>query len=196
MGETSVKAHLFVSQAPPPTACLPVGRAGRRRPHGSVYNLPLYTFFLHVICWSGILTKKLITLSQGGEKNMSIKTKARLKVAATAKPVLARPIVQKVQVRKQKPSVKSRAIKGSSKPKPEVILINEMIEDSRTPLNLPDEISKEYIVVHRCGNCSHLPMSTDKLITIFSVLVALLTVSVLIQVGQLDVNRILDLVRF
>ena len=140
--------------------------------------------------------KKLITLSQGGEKNMSIKTKARSKVAAIAKPVLARPIVQKLQARKQKPSVKSRATKGSVKSKPEVILINEMIEDSRTPLNLPDEISKEYIVVHRCGNCSHLPMSTDKLIAIFSVLVALLTVSVLIQVGQLDVNRILDLVRF
>ncbi|OGL99643.1 hypothetical protein A2318_01550 [Candidatus Uhrbacteria bacterium RIFOXYB2_FULL_45_11] len=89
----------------------------------------------------------------------------------------------------KKPVAKKAGAKKSSK-KPEVIVVEEVTLDPKESLKLPYEASKEYIIVHRCTNCEHIPFSMTKLVTLFSVLIMLLSVSVLIQVGTIDVSKL------
>lgn len=89
----------------------------------------------------------------------------------------------------KKPAAKKVGVKKSSK-KPEVIVVEEVTLGAKESLKLPFDVSKEYIIVHRCTNCEHIPFSLTKLVTLFSVLIMLLSVSILVQVGTIDVSRL------
>lgn len=71
---------------------------------------------------------------------------------------------------------------------PEVVVVEELLVGANESVSIPEGASKEYIVVRRCANCEHVPFSISRLVTLFSVLIVLLSVSVLIQVGSLDVR--------
>lgn len=94
----------------------------------------------------------------------------------------------------KKPAVKKAGAKsasrGKSTKKPEVIVVEEVTLGEKESLKLPFDVSKEYIIVHRCTNCEHIPFSLTKLVTLFSVLIMLLSVSILVQVGTIDVSRL------
>ncbi len=85
---------------------------------------------------------------------------------------------------------KTKSISKSRK-KPEVVVIEEVTLGPDEPLKLPVEVSKEYVVVRRCENCDHIPFSLTKLVTLFSILIVLLSVSVLIQVGAIDISKLI-----
>lgn len=93
----------------------------------------------------------------------------------------------------KKVSKKKTAAKKSSK-KPEVIVVEEVMLGPKESLKLPYEVSKEYVIVHRCTNCEHVPFSISKLVTLFSILIMLLSVSVLIQVGTIDLSKLIAFV--
>jgi len=114
------------------------------------------------------------------------------KVTTTKKPVRAKKavalesdVLKKVAVR----STKKRAVKKTTRKKPEVIVIEDIVLGANEPYSFPQDATKEYVVVHRCANCDHVPFSFSRLVTLFSVLIVLLSVSVLIQVGAVDVQR-------
>ena len=92
-----------------------------------------------------------------------------------------------------KSSGKKVAPKRSSK-RPEMIVVEEVTLQPNESLKLPQEVSKEYVIVHRCTNCEHIPFSITRLVTVFSVLIMLLSVSVLIQVGTIDINKLIAFV--
>ncbi|OGL63119.1 hypothetical protein A3C09_01375 [Candidatus Uhrbacteria bacterium RIFCSPHIGHO2_02_FULL_47_44] len=103
------------------------------------------------------------------------------------------PLVISPKKSAKKSSAKKSAAKKSSK-KPEVIVVEEVTLGAKESLKLPYEVSKEYVIVHRCTNCEHVPFSISKLVTLFSVLIMLLSVSVLIQVGTIDISKIIAFV--
>ncbi len=90
----------------------------------------------------------------------------------------------------KKMGAKAVAKKKASK-KPEVILVEELNLGANEPVKLPMEISKEYVIVHRCTNCEHIPFSLTRLVTLFSVLIMILSVSVLVQIGTVDISKLL-----
>ncbi|MCX6715324.1 MAG: hypothetical protein NTX72_05950 [Candidatus Uhrbacteria bacterium] len=93
----------------------------------------------------------------------------------------------------KKTVAKKGAAKKSTK-KPEVIVVEEVTLGPTESLKLPMEVSKEYVIVHRCTNCEHVPFSITKLVTLFSILIMLLSVSVLIQVGTIDLSKLIAFV--
>lgn len=90
-------------------------------------------------------------------------------------------------------STKKSVFKKQTK-KPELIVVEEVNLQPKESLKLPYEASKEYIVVHRCNNCEHIPFAFNKLFTLYSILIMLLSVSVLIQVGTIDLNKLIAFV--
>lgn len=92
-------------------------------------------------------------------------------------------------VKSKKTKKKSSSKKSSTKP--EVIVVEEVTIGKEEPLKLPYDVSKEYVIVHRCTNCEHVPFSVSRLVTLFSVLIMLLSVSVLIQVGTIDLAKLM-----
>ncbi len=127
---------------------------------------------------------------------MATKTKTIVSKQKLVKPAVVKSVPVKTGVHRVKTSVKKTVLKSGSvkKPrvlKPKVILIDEIVAAPNAPLHLPGEISEEYVIVRRCENCAHLPMSVERLVTVFSVLIMLLAVSILFQSGQLDLNHFL-----
>lgn len=103
------------------------------------------------------------------------------------------PLVTGIKSVGKKSAVKKTVAKKSSK-KPEVIVVEEVTLGPKESLKLPFEVSKEYVIVHRCTNCEHVPFSVSKLVTLFSILIMLLSVSVLIQVGTIDLSKLIAFV--
>lgn len=101
-------------------------------------------------------------------------------------------VVKKIQPKKMFSKKTSVVIKKNIKrKKPEVIIVNEVSVGSKDKLNLPNEVYKEFLVVHRCQNCEHMPVSVGKIVTLFSVLIFLLSFSILVQIGQINMNSAL-----
>ena len=95
-------------------------------------------------------------------------------------------VVKKIQTKK--PAAKKRPAKRKIT---KAILVDEITLGKNEKLNLPMEVSQEFVVVHRCQNCEHMPVSVGKLVTLFSVLIFLLSFSILVQIGQINVNSAL-----
>jgi hypothetical protein len=110
-------------------------------------------------------------------------------------PALAfEPVLATTKKRKKPLAKKAGAKKGSKNP--EVIVVEEVTLGEKESLKLPYEVSKEYVIVHRCTNCEHIPFSLTNLVTLFSVLVMILSVFVLVQVGTIDLSKLISLVSF
>ncbi|OGL94360.1 hypothetical protein A3H12_05180 [Candidatus Uhrbacteria bacterium RIFCSPLOWO2_12_FULL_47_9] len=131
-------------------------------------------------------TKKAVTTKKSVKK-MTVASESVVPALTFA------PLVISPKKSAKKSSAKKSAAKKSSK-KPEVIVVEEVTLGAKESLKLPYEVSKEYVIVHRCTNCEHVPFSISKLVTLFSVLIMLLSVSVLIQVGTIDISKIIAFV--
>ena len=118
---------------------------------------------------------------------------AAIKKTITAKPFVAKSLALKSVLKNVKPSSKVVAKKVKTK-KPEVIVVEEMNIGKNKPLSLPIAIDKEIILVHRCANCDHIPFSLPSLVGILSVLILLLSASMLIQTGQINLMHLISLV--
>lgn len=132
-------------------------------------------------------------------KKTATKTKRSVKKIAPAPEMILPPLLFSAAPAKSKKAngkkkeVRRKEGKKSGK-KPEVIVVEEVTLGKKQSLKLPSAVSKEYLVVHRCTNCEHIPFSVTKLVTLFSVLIMLLSVSVLIQVGTIDVSKLVAFV--
>jgi len=104
--------------------------------------------------------------------------------------VFSPPVTKSKKTSAKNVSGKNVLTKKTAK-KPQVIVVEEVTLGAKESLKLPMEVSTEYVVVHRCTNCEHIPFSLTRLVTLFSVLIMLLSVSVLIQVGAIDLSRII-----
>lgn len=129
-------------------------------------------------------TKKTVAPKRSVKKTASI--------PAISLPPMVMSATKSKNVRAKKTGKKSVARKSVKKP--EVIMVEEMNVGENESLNLPVEPSKEYVVVHRCANCEHVPFSIARLVTLYSVLIVLLSLSVLIQVGTIDVSKLIAFV--
>lgn len=129
----------------------------------------------------------------------AVAPKRSLKQISVASEVSLPPIVVATSLAKSKKTLgkKSMAKKGAVKragKMPEMIVVEEITLGQNESLKLPAEVSKEYVIVHRCTNCEHIPFSVTRLVTLFSILIMLLSVSVLIQVGTIDVSKLIAFV--
>lgn len=119
------------------------------------------------------------------------KMRAAPRVAIPA--LVFEPLLPKTKLAGKKSVAKKLTTKKPSK-KPEVIVVEEVTLGAKESLKLPFEVSKEYVIVHRCTNCEHVPFSLSKLVTLFSILIVLLSISVLIQVGTIDLSKLIAFV--
>ena len=122
---------------------------------------------------------------------MATKTKTILAKEKLVKAPVAKSAARSIKATAKKTIVKSSSVKKKQTAKPKVILIDEILATANSPIHLPGPVSEEYVIVRRCENCSHLPMSVERLVTIFSILIMLLAVSILFQSGQLDFSHLL-----
>jgi len=125
--------------------------------------------------------------------------KRSVKKTASVPEVSLPPLVFSTSIGKsKKTSVKKTVAKKSvvkkSQKKPEVIVVEEITLGQNETLKLPQDVKTEYVVVHRCTNCEHIPFSLTKLVTLFSIMIMLLSVSVLIQVGTIDLGKLIAFV--
>lgn len=122
--------------------------------------------------------------------------KRSIKKGSVAPKIMVPPLVFSPPVTKSKKAVvkstsKKAVLTKKTTKKPEIIVVEEVTLGAKESLKLPMEVSKEYVVVHRCTNCEHIPFSLTRLVTLFSVLIMLLSVSVLIQVGAIDLSGVI-----
>lgn len=92
---------------------------------------------------------------------------------------------------KKVPAKEVEVKKISVKPKPS---IKKVFGKNRKPDKLPIKQNQEFVVVHRCASCEHIPFSINKLVALFSVLIVLLSASVLLQIVHVDWNYVLSFV--
>lgn len=126
----------------------------------------------------------------------AVATKRSIKKISPLTEIKLPPIVFSAPVVKAKRKSVSKVVKKKVPSKklvkqPEMIVIEEITLGQNESLKLPAEVSKEYVLVHRCTNCEHIPFSVTRLVTLFSILIMLLSVSVLIQIGTIDIGKLI-----
>jgi len=106
------------------------------------------------------------------------------KTAVTKKAVTKKPVIKKF--------VPKKLISKTKTDKPDVLVVEEITLEKGQALPKSIASAKEVVVVHRCQNCEHLPVSAGKMVTLFSVLIFLLSFSILVQLGQINVTKALS----
>ncbi len=126
---------------------------------------------------------------------MPAKTKTKssgvAKASAEKKPVAKKVSVKKTTPKKKPaagkatPVKKARAVKKKVAKKPVAKVVAEV-----KPVDVV-EIQKEFVVVHSCNNCDHMPIRVGKLVGIFTFIIAVLSTVILIQLGLINLEQVL-----
>lgn len=137
-------------------------------------------------------TKKAIVPKRSAKTTATGKAQALSSVSLP--PIVVTSMVAKSKMTSLKKTATKKAVAKKVSKKPEVIVVEEITLAPNESLKLPSNATTEYVVVHRCTNCEHIPFSLTRLITLFSIIIMLLSVSVLIQVGTIDISKLIAFV--
>lgn len=110
------------------------------------------------------------------------------KTAAPKKKKIVKKVAPKKKTTKKKPAAKKKTV--SKKP---AVKKQEVTIQVEVPTK-PDgsvKIHKEFVVVHTCNNCDHMPLRVGKLVGIFTFIVAVLSTVILIQLGLINLEEVL-----
>ena len=110
------------------------------------------------------------------------------------KPVALKSLALK-SILKNTNSPKTKSVSKSkqhTKKKNGSLVVDEMLMKPAVPMVLPLGMKNEIVVQH-CANCEHIPFSLPDVIKVFSVLILILSASLLIQMGQIDLVHLISL---
>jgi hypothetical protein len=115
------------------------------------------------------------------------KTKVATKKPAAKKKKVPKAVkVKKVIIKKKKPVVKKVSVKKKATKKKPVVKAA-----AKKEADLTVEVQKEFLVVHSCNNCEHMPVTVGKLVGIFTFIIAVLSTVILIQLGLINLEQVL-----
>ena len=116
------------------------------------------------------------------------KTVVKKKEASVKKVVVVKKTPVKKVVKSKKPKIVTESGGAGSGLK-----AGEVVIKVDVPVN-PDgsfEIHKEFVIVHSCNNCDHIPIRVGNLVGIFAFIVAVLSTVILIQLGFINLEQVL-----
>ncbi len=131
---------------------------------------------------------KIKTSSLKKSTTSSVAKKSVLKPVAL-KSLALKSILKKTSSPKKKSVSKS---KQHTRKRTGSLVVDEMLMKPAAPMALSLGVESE-TVVHHCVNCEHIPFSLPNVIKVFSVLILILSASLLIQMGQIDLAHLISL---